>query len=307
MKPRACTPIPFSLHQKCCRVDGNGNVTCTVERIPLNDAPVKSWIVVAGIVIVTALMIPVSLTIPADVTRVFHADYIVLDAVLLVIFVFFLVLKKKWLPLGIAGAFAIVIFIIDGVIWWFLGIRVIDPPDLWVKILHDFMMTISYGIIAFSWLVMALQGDKDAFYFGALLFGGWLAVAFASQWLPLWDLVITTTRYMDYSRIIVMIVIIAGYVMLGLLQYDVSTILKTFLASCALGFFMEFSLWASGIRPSGFDFLLYDTFVLINQGAPFIIVIVDKLVPFGSKAIRDATSFARGIISRALEPQRAGG
>ena len=42
---------------------------------------------------------------------------------------------------------------------------------------------------------------------------------------------------------------------------------------------MESYLLFTGIRPSGFDLLLYDSLILTNQGIPYLYVIFDKIIP----------------------------
>lgn len=276
-----CKVDPLTGKEKCCHLNEDGSITCTETKG--RKWITGSWITVVMISVVLLLLIPFSATLSLDITREFGMDYIVFDTIFLASYVVVLFIKKKWFPMAVAAAFTVAIYVIDGIVWWFLGIREITPPDLWVKVLHDLMMTISYGIVAFTWLVMALRGDRDILYWTFFLFGGWLLVAFASQLIPLWDMNVFTVRHMQTTHLITIVVAVVGYAILAFLQVSPRDILKTFASACALGFFMEFALWTSGIRPSGLDLVFYDTLVLINQGAPFIYIILAKIVPGASK------------------------
>ena len=53
-----------------------------------------------------------------DVERSFQYDYIFFDAMLLLIWLFFVIKYKKWKALKVSIIFSILVYIIDGVIWW---------------------------------------------------------------------------------------------------------------------------------------------------------------------------------------------
>jgi len=57
-------------------------------------------------------------------------------------------------------------------------------------------------------------------------------------------------------------------------------VLYVFLIGCTGAFFMEFPLLISGIRPTGIFFLIYDTILMFNQGAPYLYIIFDKVLPW---------------------------
>ena len=54
----------------------------------------------------------------------------------------------------------------------------------------------------------------------------------------------------------------------------------------AESFFMEFPLFLTGIRPTGLDFLIYEILVLFNQGAPYLFILYDKVLPWMSNTVR---------------------
>lgn len=240
-----------------------------------------SWIVPLGITFVLLIFLIWSFFVDTNIERKFDADYLVFDAIFLLSFCVALLLKKKMLPLAIGAIFGFLIFIIDGVIWWYTGVRYIDAPfsKWWV----DFMMDISYGIVAFSWMIIALRRDKDAIWWTIFLFGGWMLVAGLSQWITLDDTTITTAREMGSLHFIGIIAAMVGYWILYYLRYDNEIIIYVFFVACLQGFIMEFYLWIFQIRPSGFDVVVFDTFVLINQGMPYMVILLDIFVPWSLK------------------------
>ncbi|MHA2087664.1 MAG: hypothetical protein ACW972_05280, partial [Promethearchaeota archaeon] len=190
-----------------------------------------------------------------------------------------LIKQKKKIPLIMGFLCGIMFLIIDGVIWWNTGIREIFPPNL--KVTVDFMMDFSYGLLAFSWVMIMFEqnGKKEIIFWTMLLYGGWFLIAGLSQILPLNDTEIITVRHMQQLRIVEISTVIIGYLLLIVLRYPYKTILYIFWVGTMLSFMMESYLLFTQIRPSGFELLLYDSLILTNQGIPYLFVIVDKILP----------------------------
>ncbi|MBD3198193.1 MAG: hypothetical protein GF317_24295 [Candidatus Lokiarchaeota archaeon] len=190
-------------------------------------------------------------------------------------------------------------FIIDGIFWWNSGVR--EMFGYWStipsKYLVDFMMTFSYGVVAFSWVYIMFTSDPsnhiNIIKWTSLVFGGWLLVGMISQWLPLIDLQIMTVRHMNTLRILEIVVVICGYSLLIILGYKFKQLLYIFWIGSMLTFMMEFPLMIFAIRPSGLDILIYDTLILTNQGVPYAFIIVDKIIP----VMKDKLSVSREIES----------
>jgi len=213
-----------------------------------------------------------------DVTRIFDTDYILFDFFLFLSFFIALIATKNWFPLAVSSVCGIIVYIIDGVIWWNTGIRVVisSPiPLFWVF----FMLDTSYCVVAFSWMIIMLEKRKYRAVWTMFLVGGSLIVPIISNLIPLYDAEITTIRYMADIRWLEITAAATGYILMIVLKYDYKTILYVFGIGCIQGFIMEFSLLATGIRPSGFDLLIFDTVVLMNQGVPYIYVFLDKILP----------------------------
>ena len=222
------------------------------------------------------------LEINHDITRHFDLDYIVLDAVFLVIYTALLIRAKRWAALRVGGICAVLMYLIDGVAWYATGVREYVLPARWLKHPVDFMMDFSYGLAAFSWVWIAFErrSAQDVLAWTAALFGGWLAVAVLSQWLPLLlQVPITTVRHMSGQVPVQIGVVVGGYLLLAVLRYDVGTLLYVFWVGCMLAFMMEFSLFVAGIRPTDVKVLIYETLILTNQGIPYLFVIRDKVAP----------------------------
>ena len=237
------------------------------------------------------------LNIDHDITRHFEFDYLIFDAVFLALYVTLLIVEKRVVPLKAGLICAVLIYIIDGIIWTATGVREYGISAPWMKHVVDFMMDVSYGIVAFSWVWIAFESKsaRDVFLWTAMLFAGWLLVPFASTLVDLYDAPITTVRHMESQVWVQILVVIAGYATLVALKYDLKTLLYVFWIGCMLTFMMEFSLFISKIRPPNVKVLIYETLILTNQGIPYVYVIWDRILPVLRKRIevRRTASVAR--------------
>ena len=248
-----------------------------------------------------------------DVERSFQYDYIFFDAMLLLIWLFFVIKYKKWKALKVSIIFSILVYIIDGVIWWntpwgsgkfireyWFGspeIAVQHPfdPNMLLNLLKfgsDFMMTISYSLYAFTWLWIIFENiekrdKKEIILFTSLFFGLWLILPWISILIPLYDLPVRTVRHMDTQLIVWIVNVIIGYALLTLIygtnifkRKNSKIVFYVFIIGCTESFFMEFPLFISGIRPINPFFLVYEVFFLFNQGAPYLYILYDIIFPY---------------------------
>ena len=117
-----------------------------------------------------------------------------------------------------------------------------------------------------------------------------------SQIIPLNDTIVDTVRYMDTQMIAWSINLIVGYLFLSLIygtkkfgSKNLKIILYVFITGCLGALFMEFPLLVFGIWPTGVLFLLYDVLLMLNQGAPYLYVRYDKILPWLFIKIRKNT------------------
>jgi len=128
------------------------------------------------------------LQITHDVIRIFDLDYIIFDFIFLLIFFTVLIIQKKKTPIFMGIVSGVIFLVIDGIIWWNMGIREIYPSN--TKIYVDFMMDFSYGVLAFSWVMIMFERKsiKEILFWTIFLYVGWISIASLSQILPLIDL-----------------------------------------------------------------------------------------------------------------------
>jgi hypothetical protein len=221
------------------------------------------------------------LAIDHNITRRFEFDYLIFDALFLAVYVVALIRAKRHVPLKAGLGFVLPIYLIDAVIWTALGVREYGISAPWMKHAVDFMMDVSYAIVAFSWMWIAFEKRslRDVALWTMGLFAGWLLVPVLSRIFHVNDEPIVTIRHMESQVWLQILAVIAGYVVLLVLKYDWRTILYVFCVGCTLSFLMEFSLMVTGIRPPNAELLAYETLILTNQGVPYVYVIWDKILP----------------------------
>lgn len=257
-------------------------------------------------------MLQIDLESFKEAKRTFEYDYIIFDLIFYLIWIGALIKKKKWnaLKAGIVTGF--LVYLIDAVIWWnspagnnyspgtyireywIGGIQMPHPlaEYFWLKFGADFMMCISYSIFAFAWLWIMFENIekrnyKEMFFFTALYFGVWMLIPFLSFLIPINDTIVYTVRHMDALLVVWITNVFIGYIFLTLIygtnwfgSKDLKVIGYVFVIGCLESFFMEFPLFISGIRPTGILFLLYEVLFLFNQGAPYLYVLYDKILPW---------------------------
>ncbi|MFX1357021.1 MAG: hypothetical protein ACFFA8_07015 [Promethearchaeota archaeon] len=249
--------------------------------------------------------------------RIFEYDYIYFDAIFLSIWLGVLIYKKKWSAISFGIITGICVYIIDAVAWFNIPVNSSYPPGtyireywiggvyiprplgeyFWIKFGADFMMTISYGMFAFGWLWIAFEKFKQNNYreiipYTILYFASWFLIPYLSFWIPLNDTQIRTVRHMSSQFVLWIINVIIGYTILILIyatkrfkSKNLKVIYFVFIIGCIESFFMEFPLFITGIRPTGITFLLYEIIILFNQGAPYLYILYDKILPLLNEKI----------------------
>jgi hypothetical protein len=239
-------------------------------------------------------LIDVILDINESITRRFEIDYLLFDTVFMVLWILLLVRRKRFEALWVGLICGLVFYAIDGIIWTATGVREYELPVAWLKFPVDFMMDVSYGIVAFGWAWLALErtSARDVAFWTALLFGGWLLIPFLSRWTPLIDAQVVTVRHMANRVWLHIAVVVIGYVLLLALGYGFERVRYIFGVGCMLAFMMEFSLLVSGIRTFNLKLLAYETLILTNMGIPYLYIIRDRILPVmsGKTTARKAAS-----------------
>ena len=250
--------------------------------------------------------------------RIFEYDYIFFDGIFLTIWISIMIKYKKWNPILFGIFTGFIVYFIDTIVWfnlpagssypagtfireyWIGGVYMPRPLGdyFWIKFGADFMMTFSYSMFAFPWLWIMFENFfkknlKEALLFTLLYFIFWMLVPLFSLIIPLNDTLVDTVRYMDTQMIAWSINLIVGYLFLSLIygtkkfgSKKPKTILYVFIVGCIGAFFMEFPLLVFGIRPTGILFLSYDVLFMLNQGAPYLYILYDKILPLFFAKIR---------------------
>ena len=245
-------------------------------------------------------------------TRNFEYDYIFIDSIFLTIWITILIKYKKWNPIKFGIGTGLIIYFIDVIVWfnlpavsnyptgtyireyWIGGVYMPRPLGnyFWAKFGADFMMTFSYSMFAFGWLWIMFENfvkrnTKEILIFTLIFFGSWILIPFLSFGIPLNDTLVESVRYMDTQMVAWVINFLVGYFILFLIygtnkfkSKNPKIILLVFIVGCTNGFFMEFPLLISGIRPTGVLYLLYGVIFMFNQGAPYLYIAYDKVLPW---------------------------
>jgi hypothetical protein len=266
-------------------------------------------------------------------TRYFQYDYILFDVIFLTIWLIFLIKNKKWKALAFGLFCAFCVYLIDAVWWWntkFNGTYIREdwiggvelPRPLgeyfWIKFSCDFMMCISYSLFAFPWMWIVFdkinkKSSKQKFtredrnevvLYTGLYFGSWMLIPAFTLLVPLNDTSVYTVRHMDTQILVWIANVFIGYLILSILygtnlikRKKPSIIIYVFIVGCAESFFMEFPLFVYRIRPTGPIFLLFEVFFLVNQGAPYLFIAYDLVLPTlgkGTKKLKRKISSLTG-------------
>lgn len=215
-----------------------------------------------------------------DVVRNFGVDYIYFDLIFVSLFLFLMIIYKKKLALLMffIGGF-LINFFIDWGLWLHTGIREVSLPFEFTGSVFLFMLwfSLTYGV-EYSYVFIMFENKSNKIGWTALVFLGWLSVAFLSQWLPVNDSSIMVVRHMNDFRLLRIVMVVFGYVLLFIFRYNWRKIAYLFLVGFTIHFMMEFSLFVSGIRPGSLHVLVENSLLEFNTGVPFFYLFYDKLL-----------------------------
>lgn len=232
-------------------------------------------------------------------SRIFQYDYIYIDAIFLVIWIFILLKDKKYSALVFGAVIAPIIYYIDAHIWWngltgvgtFIreywigGVSIPHPLGgyLWQKFGADFMMTISYGLFTFPWLWIMFESLRSRAWkqmakYTLLFFGFLMLTPLLSTLLPINDMAVEAVRHTGSN--IWLINLLIGYgLLLVVYRRELAVVGKVFLIGMLGVLIMEIPLFVFGIRPTGIGFILLEAVFLLNQGVPYLFLAWDKVLP----------------------------
>lgn len=227
------------------------------------------------------------LDLDLDIKRKFQYDYLYFDLIFLTIYVCILLYYKYFEELLIGIIFGIIIYIIDSQIWSNISINnkqkireydIENDNTKLSKFKLDFMMTISYGIIAFSWewiLFKAYENNNinTMINFSILIFAIWLFIPLLSQIVKWNEKQIHTVRHMQGQFSLSIIVTFVGYLILFIIKIDINFIGILFLIGIYQAFVMEFALYIFKVRDININTFIYECLFLINQGIPYMYLI----------------------------------
>jgi len=243
--------------------------------------------------------------------RRFEYDYIFIDGIFFLVWLGLLIKKKKWNPIKFGVITSIIVYFIDAVFWWNFPANASYPPGttireywiggvkvpktlgeyFWPKAGADFMMCISYSMFIFPWLWIVFENfvkknSKEIIVFTGVFFSSWLLIPILSLLLPINNTIVETVRHMDTQMIVWIVNAIVGYAILSYIygtnkfgKKNPKYIAYVFIIGCLGSFFMEFPLFITGIRPTGIEFLVFEIFILFNQGCSYLFIIYDIVLP----------------------------
>jgi hypothetical protein len=239
--------------------------------------------------------------------RVFQYDYIYVDAFFLLGWLVVLLKNKQYRPLIFGLVIAPIIYLIDAHIWWnspagpnypagtfireyWIGGRPVlhsQGPFLWSKFGADFMMTISYALFTFPWLLMVFnhlrQGtlfSMEALKYTLLWVGLWLLTPLLSFLFMFDDTPVEAVRHMDSQFPYWILNLFIGYgLLLVIYRKNLALVFRIFILGLVGALIMELPLYLFGIRPTGILFVIFEGFFLLNQGVPYLFITIDKVIP----------------------------
>jgi hypothetical protein len=241
-----------------------------------------------------------------DAQRFFQYDYIYIDALFLIIWIFFLIKNKKEKALIFSIIIAPIIYSIDAMIWWntsagpgfsvgtFIreywigGVQMPHPLGefFWIKFGADFMMTISYAIFAFSWIWIMFESirkkvidNSSIIKYTSVYFIMWILVPLLSYLVPINDIPVVSVRHMSSQITSMVMSVVVGYLLLIMVyRKELFTVFRVFLVGVSASLIMEIPLHIFGIRPTGILFVLFEALLLLNIGTPYLFLLWDKLL-----------------------------
>lgn len=211
------------------------------------------------------------------VTRTIGMDFIYFDIAFLIIWIYFLIKKKYWLPIlwGFCG-WLIYIFV-DYILWYRITHtrHYSGPLD---PLIFFLWFCFSPGFVQFSYVFLMFEkrNRKDLLLFTFVFYLGWILVSCGSQLIPLDDRLIEVSRDMNianqrFNEIIMVMINLAIALLLFLKKkLRLEDVIYIFFIGLLVEFSLELSLSLSGIRQAqGFwtiELLIINTLIEFNLG-----------------------------------------
>jgi len=242
-----------------------------------------------------------------DARRIFQYDYIYFDAIGLLLWLTVLLSRHEWRAVAVGAVIAPIVYAIDAHMWWnspagpgysgstyvreywIAGHQVPHPfgAFLWPKFGADFMMTVSYALFAFPWLIIVFRQLRQGRLWSRAVLGYtalwatiWFCVPLFSRLVALNDTPVVTVRHMRTQMPGWWLNLALGYALLAIVYRNkLKTVARLFVVGFIGALVMEVPLYLFGIRPTGLAYVVFEGVILLNQGVPFLFLVTDKLVP----------------------------
>lgn len=244
-------------------------------------------------------------------SRNFSLAYIILDAIFLLFFAFYLLYKRKRMTFLFSLAGGILYFLVDFLLFYLLtGSREIridgEICDAFKTGAVLFWMSMSYGFLDFSFIWLWLSRDKNALEYSLLIVIWWICCPLMAQFVnaifPTVPKIYTTRSTSKYHGVMGLIMVV-GYFILILMNIhnkdDKSRqipIIRLFIIGFLSQFLWEFLLFVFGVRGRSAenDFVdvlntvLRDSLVETNLGMPYFYFIHKALSFRFTEELKDA-------------------
>ncbi len=215
--------------------------------------------------------------------RAFPSSYIFMDTAFLLLFLFLLLWKRKYMTVIVGIVMGIVYMAVDyGIFHLLLGTRSIEGGNLfWVLL----WMSMSYGFTNFVWIWLWFSKDRNLFEWSLLILSWWFCCPLLSSLLGGNMIVIerTTGAYHSYMAAILII----GYIALIIWNLNERNIKINIPWILAIGILVqagwETGLLIGGIRSAGLSAgeslktLIVNSLLETNLGIPYAYAIFIKL------------------------------
>lgn len=252
--------------------------------------------------------------------RVFDPLYIYLDIIFLLVFIFLLAYRKKYVPIVVGLVMGVVYMLVDyGIFHLWLGTRQISEGHslFWVLL----WMSMSYGFTNFSWIWLWLDNDKHLLEWSMTIVAWWFCCPLISRTFAIADTPIviqrSTSAYHGGMAVIFFVSYLA-VIVYNWRQHDKLhqiNILRLFMIGVSVQLAWELALLVGGIRSVGFGLeqklttLAVNSLLETNLGMPAafaIYIAISRRIDERFKPRQKVLSFKERVAqyNRALKPAK---